>query len=127
MVTILDSAFANVCLSLYPKDILIERRNAITSLMVNPLMPYHLAVGCEDSYARIYDMRAICTKRERSHFVRSGKRSSGMISMLKPPDLKKKACRVTSLRYKYVNFTVFSSVCIRHQVPAFNAYRRAET
>ncbi|XP_054717720.1 DDB1- and CUL4-associated factor 6-like isoform X2 [Uloborus diversus] len=43
-------------------DVLINCRSPVTSLAVNPLSPYQLAVGCGDASVRIYDRRMLSTQ-----------------------------------------------------------------
>lgn len=44
------------------QDILIDCKNAVTALAVNPVFPYQVATGCADSTVRIYDRRMLGTR-----------------------------------------------------------------
>jgi len=50
------------CCFVYLQDILISLNNAVTSMSLNPLLPYHLAVGSSDASVRIFDRRMLGTK-----------------------------------------------------------------
>ncbi|XP_070568006.1 DDB1- and CUL4-associated factor 6-like isoform X2 [Ptychodera flava] len=78
------------------EDILINCRRAVTSLAVNPILPYHLAVGCSDSSVRVFDRRMLGT-RATGHYT--GRGIQGMFARFCPPQLVRKYCRPTSLSY----------------------------
>lgn len=78
-------------------DILINCRRAVTTLAVNPMQPYHLAVGCSDSSVRVFDRRVLGTRAQGSSY--SGRGIQAMFCRLCPPHLKKKYSRPTSLNY----------------------------
>lgn len=40
---------------------MINSRQAVMSLALNPMMPYQLAIGCADSSVRVYDRRQLAT------------------------------------------------------------------
>ena len=46
----------------YLQDILIGCHKAVTSISVNPLFSYQIAVGCSDSNVRIFDRRLLGTR-----------------------------------------------------------------
>ncbi|XP_006821545.1 uncharacterized protein LOC102800558, partial [Saccoglossus kowalevskii] len=77
-------------------DILINCRRAVTSLAVNPILPYQLAVGCSDSSVRMFDRRMLGT-RATGHYT--GRGIQGMIARFCPQQLVRKYCRPTSLCY----------------------------
>ncbi|XP_077977582.1 DDB1- and CUL4-associated factor 6-like [Glandiceps talaboti] len=78
------------------EDILINCRRAVTSLAVNPIIPYQLAVGCSDSSVRLFDRRMLGT-RATGHYT--GRGIQGMFARFCPPQLVRKYCRPTSLSY----------------------------
>ncbi|XP_028512494.1 DDB1- and CUL4-associated factor 6, partial [Exaiptasia diaphana] len=78
------------------EDILIECGKAVTSVSINPLAPYQLGIGCEDSTVALFDRRSLST-------AGSSSGSSGMAGLtykFKPEALKDRTCRVTSLQYR---------------------------
>ncbi|XP_062611161.1 DDB1- and CUL4-associated factor 6-like [Saccostrea cucullata] len=78
------------------EDILINCRRAVTSLVVNPLIPYELGIACADSSVRIYDRRMLGTRASGSH---SSKGVTGMICKFMAPTLSNRPHRITSLAY----------------------------
>ncbi|XP_061176585.1 DDB1- and CUL4-associated factor 6-like [Saccostrea echinata] len=78
------------------EDILINCRRAVTSLVVNPLIPYELGIACADSSVRIYDRRMLGTRASGSH---SSKGITGMICKFTAPTLSNRPHRITSLAY----------------------------
>ncbi|XP_013421890.1 DDB1- and CUL4-associated factor 6-like [Lingula anatina] len=44
------------------EDILIHNKRAVSALAVDPVVPYHLAVGCADSTVKIFDRRMLGTR-----------------------------------------------------------------
>ncbi|XP_033105303.1 DDB1- and CUL4-associated factor 6-like [Anneissia japonica] len=80
------------------EDVLINCRCAVTSLSVNPVTPYHLAVGCSDSSICIFDRRMLGTKGSGNF---TGRGIHGMFSRFSPPHLQTKYCRPTSLSYSH--------------------------
>ncbi|XP_071956649.1 DDB1- and CUL4-associated factor 6-like [Antedon mediterranea] len=80
------------------EDVLINCRCAVTSLAVNPVVPYHLAVGCSDSSIRIFDRRMLGTKGSGNF---TGRGIHGMFSRFSPIHLQTKYCRPTSLSYSH--------------------------
>ena len=77
------------------QDILIDCGKAITSINLNPIMPYHLGVGCEDSTVRVFDRRALSSS--------STNKMNGMFCQFRPDSLNGRTCRVTSLHYRCEN------------------------
>ena len=45
------------------EDVLIRSSHPVTSIALNPLVPYHLAAGSGDGCVRIYDRRMLGTRR----------------------------------------------------------------
>ncbi|KAK6170174.1 hypothetical protein SNE40_018634 [Patella caerulea] len=76
-------------------DVMINCRQAVTSLAVDPIMPYHLAAACSDSSVRIFDRRMLGTRASGNY---TGRGITGMISRFTAP-LEHKAYRITSLNY----------------------------
>ena len=79
------------------QDILIDCGKAVTSISVNSLTPYHLAIGCEDSTVRVFDRRAMSTESQNSSLGKE----NGMFCQFRPDTLADRSCRVTSLQYRY--------------------------
>ncbi|ELU04921.1 hypothetical protein CAPTEDRAFT_219756 [Capitella teleta] len=52
------------------EDVLINCKRSVSSLAVNPLTPYQLAVGCSDSTVRLYDRRMLGTRATEGKFHR---------------------------------------------------------
>lgn len=48
-----------IILSDSQKDVMVSATRAVTSMAVNPLVPWYLAVGTADSSVRIYDRRML--------------------------------------------------------------------
>ncbi|XP_071114016.1 DDB1- and CUL4-associated factor 6-like [Haliotis cracherodii] len=76
-------------------DILINCKQAVTSLAVDPVIPYHLAVACSDSSVRVFDRRMMGTRASGNY---TGRGITGMICRFMAP-LEHKAYRITSLNY----------------------------
>ncbi|KAG8189042.1 hypothetical protein JTE90_025479 [Oedothorax gibbosus] len=78
------------------EDILIQGQSPVTSLAVNPYMPYQLAVGCADSSVRIYDRRMLCTQNGSGASSSNG--AEALMSCFTVPDFTQNR-RITSLCY----------------------------
>ncbi|XP_038058994.1 DDB1- and CUL4-associated factor 6-like isoform X3 [Patiria miniata] len=78
------------------EDVLINCRRPVTSLAINPIMPYHLGVGCSDSTVRVFDRRMLGTRSTGNY---SGRGVQGMFCRFCPPHLQNKYNRPTSLQY----------------------------
>ncbi|CAN7989378.1 unnamed protein product [Ixodes hexagonus] len=78
------------------EDVLINCHRAITSIAVNPLTPYHLAVGCSDSAVRVFDRRMLGTHTTGNYMSDS---SDAMVSRLVIPEFEGRSHRITSLTY----------------------------
>ncbi|XP_072035667.1 DDB1- and CUL4-associated factor 6-like [Amphiura filiformis] len=78
------------------EDILINCHRAVTSLAVNPIVPYHLGVGCSDSSVRVFDRRMLGTRATGNYI---GRGIQGMFSRFCPGHLQNKYSRPTSLHY----------------------------
>ncbi|GFS61034.1 DDB1- and CUL4-associated factor 6 [Trichonephila clavipes] len=77
-------------------DILINCQSPVTSLAVNPLTPYQLAVGCADASVRIFDRRMLCTQNAAGFFVSNG--FQALMSCFTVPEFTRSR-RITSLCY----------------------------
>lgn len=77
-------------------DVLINCRRAVTSLAINPMLQYQLAIGCSDSSVRIFDRRMLGT-RSSGHYT--GRGLTGMICSFTAPNLASRSHRITSLSY----------------------------
>lgn len=78
------------------EDVLINCHRAITSIAVNPLTPYYLAVGCSDSAVRVFDRRMLGT-RATGNFMSNS--MDAMTSRLTVPEFEGRSHRITSLTY----------------------------
>ncbi|CAC5403845.1 DCAF6 [Mytilus coruscus] len=77
-------------------DVLINCRRAVTSLAVNPMLQYQLAIGCSDSSVRLFDRRMLGT-RSSGHYT--GRGLTGMVCSFTAPNLASRSHRITSLSY----------------------------
>ncbi|KAF5278530.1 hypothetical protein FQR65_LT15656 [Abscondita terminalis] len=73
-------------------DIIIANSRAVTALVINPLMPHHLAIGSSDSAVRIFDRRFLAT-----HV--GDKSTAKPFCSFVAPDLDDRPYRITSLSY----------------------------
>lgn len=85
------------------EDILIDCGKAVTSINLNPIMPYHLGLGCEDSTVRVFDRRALSSS--------SSNKMHGMFCQFRPESLSERTCRVTSLSYSPDGSELLVSYC----------------
>ncbi|KAJ7383927.1 DDB1- and CUL4-associated factor 6 [Desmophyllum pertusum] len=85
------------------EDILIDCGKAVTSINLNPITPYHLGVGCEDSTVRVFDRRALSSS--------SSNKMNGMFCQFRPDSLSGRTCRVTSLNYSPDGSELLVSYC----------------
>ena len=100
------------CVILSLQDILIDAKNAVTSLSVNPLTPYQLAAGCKDRIVRVFDRRTLGTSISTRSVKRSRGWMPGLISSFKPDIKKEFSCRVTSLQYRYSELFCWFVQCL---------------
>ena len=49
------------------EDVLIRSSHPVTSIALNPLIPYHLAAGSGDGCVRVYDRRMLGTRSDYVH------------------------------------------------------------
>lgn len=73
-------------------DVLINLPNAVTSMTINPHLPYYLAVGSSDSSVRIFDRRMLGSKPSRC--------KAGLVSRFLLPDMDGKKRRITAIDYR---------------------------
>ncbi|OWF47489.1 DDB1- and CUL4-associated factor 6 [Mizuhopecten yessoensis] len=78
------------------EDVLINCHRAVTSLAVNPFIPYHLAIACSDSSVRIFDRRMLGTRATGNY---AGRSITGMMCRFTAPSLSGRSYRITSLNY----------------------------
>ncbi|XP_060063291.1 DDB1- and CUL4-associated factor 6-like [Ylistrum balloti] len=78
------------------EDVLINCHRAVTSLAVNPFIPYHLAIACSDSSVRIFDRRMLGTRATGTY---AGRSITGMMCRFTAPTLSGRSYRITSLNY----------------------------
>lgn len=87
----------NITVNLSFQDIMIQASSPITSLSLNPVLPYYLAVGSSDSMVRIFDRRMLGTS---STGQTSMKSLDGLVSRFTVPELEGKNRRITSVQYR---------------------------
>ena len=85
----------NVFLS-FIQDVLINCGKPVTSFCVNPVQPYHVAIGCEKSLLRVYDRRTLITGDQHNE----QEKQRGLLYQFRPTALNKEMCKVTSLKYR---------------------------
>ncbi|KAJ8315334.1 hypothetical protein KUTeg_007484 [Tegillarca granosa] len=78
------------------EDVLINCRRAVTSLAVNPVLPYQLGIACSDSSVRIFDRRMLGTRASGNY---TGRGINGMLSRFTAPTVANRSYRITSLNY----------------------------
>ncbi|XP_029177893.1 DDB1- and CUL4-associated factor 6-like isoform X2 [Nylanderia fulva] len=77
------------------ENVLISCQRAVTALSVNPVLPYHIAIGCSDSAVRIFDRRTLNTSDtgwKDAKKVRS-------LNSFTVPEFEGSSYRITSLSY----------------------------
>lgn len=79
------------------KDVLINLSNPVTSISLNPLLPYHVAVGASDSTVRIFDRRMLCTS---TNGQTKEKTLQALLSRFSVPEFEGKHRRITSVQYR---------------------------
>lgn len=80
----------------------------MTSFSVNPVEPYYIAIGCENSLLRVYDRRSMAT----GDPDKETDKQRGLLYQFKPKALDKRDCRVTSLKYRFVGMVLLNLVYI---------------
>ncbi|XP_064594963.1 DDB1- and CUL4-associated factor 6-like [Liolophura sinensis] len=78
------------------EDVMINCSRAVTSLSVNPILPYQLGVACSDSAVRIFDRRMLGTRLMGNY---SGRMITGLVSRFSANLSQKRFYRITSLQY----------------------------
>ncbi|XP_070191323.1 DDB1- and CUL4-associated factor 6-like isoform X2 [Littorina saxatilis] len=76
-------------------DVLINCRSAVTSIAVDPILPYQLATACADGSVRVFDRRMLGTRVSGTY---SSRLMPGLVSRFLAP-MENKAHRITSLNY----------------------------
>jgi len=76
-------------------DILIRTEASTTSMSVNPVLPFYLAVGSSDSAVRVFDRRMM--NNDSSHYKQC---LNGMVAKFVANDVIGKRRRVTSVEYR---------------------------
>ncbi|CAB4010529.1 DDB1- and CUL4-associated factor 6-like [Paramuricea clavata] len=89
------------------EDVLIDCQKAVTSFSVNPVQPYYVAIGCENSLLRVYDRRSLSTGEP----GKEHDKQRGLLYQFKPKALEKRDCRVTSLKYSSDGENLLASYC----------------
>lgn len=79
------------------QDILISCRSPVTSIALNPVRSYHLAVGASDSTVRVFDRRMLGTKNTGQSHEES---LDALVSRFSVPALEGKHRRITSVDYR---------------------------
>jgi len=80
------------------EDILIGCHKAVTSISVNPMFSYQLAVGCSDSNVRIFDRRLLGTRS--TGFMGETTGLNALISRFSVQELGEKQRRITSVSFR---------------------------
>jgi len=94
------------------EDILIDAKHAVTSVSINPMLPYHLAIGCKDSFVRVFDRRTLGTSLDTRSVNRNRGWMPGLFCKFKPSTFKQDSnCRVTSLQYSNDGNDLLVSYC----------------
>ena len=88
------------------EDILISVSSPVTTISLNPLLPYHLAVGASDSTVRIFDRRMLSPSSshdgESSRAGKTVKERSleALLARFSVPEFGGKNKRITSVQYR---------------------------
>lgn len=80
------------------EDILIGCHKAVTSISVNPMFSYQIAVGCSDSNVRIFDRRLLGTRS--TGFMGETTGLNALISRFSVQELGEKQRRITSVSFR---------------------------
>jgi len=80
------------------EDILIGCHKAVTSISVNPMFSYQIAVGCSDSNVRIFDRRLLGTRS--TGFMGETMGLNALISRFSVQELGEKQRRITSVSFR---------------------------
>ncbi|XP_065351883.1 DDB1- and CUL4-associated factor 6-like [Cloeon dipterum] len=79
------------------EDVIVSWEGAVTTMAVNQMRPFQLAIGCSDSTVRLFDRRMLVTKsaggKPEEHFRKSA------LCAFTAPDLENALYRVTSLKF----------------------------
>ena len=76
-------------------DILIRCQRAVTSLSLHPVVNYQLALGCSDSFVRVYDRRML-----RSGDEGEVNGTTGLLTKFSPPGIGEAPRRITCVSYR---------------------------
>ena len=88
-----------VLFMLISQDILISVSSPVTTISLNPLLPYHLAVGASDSAVRIFDRRMLSPSS--SHGGQVKERSlEALLARFTVPEFSGRNKRITSVQYR---------------------------
>ena len=74
------------------EDILINLPYAVTSMSMNPFLPYYLAVGSSDACVRLFDRRMLSSNPARCKL--------GLVSRFSVPEMSGKKRRITAVDYR---------------------------
>ena len=74
------------------EDILINLPYGVTSMSMNPFLPYYLAVGSSDACVRLFDRRMLSSNPSRCKL--------GLVSRFLPPDMSGKKQKITAVEYR---------------------------
>ncbi|KAL8575620.1 hypothetical protein ACOMHN_028641 [Nucella lapillus] len=87
------------------EDVLINCRSAVTSISVDPILPYQLATACADGSVRVFDRRMLGTRLSGTY---SSRLMTGLVSRFMAP-MENQAHRITSLNYSpYSHYVLVS-------------------
>ena len=77
------------------EDVLIRCQRAVTSLSLHPVVNYQLALGCSDSFVRVYDRRML-----RSEDAAGVSGATGLVTKFSPPGIGEAPRRITCVAYR---------------------------
>ena len=77
------------------EDVLIRCQRAVTSLSLHPVVNYQLALGCSDSFVRVYDRRML-----RSGAEGEVNGTTGLLTKFSPPGIGEAPRRITCVAYR---------------------------
>ncbi len=84
------------------QDILISLSSPVTTFSLNPMRPYHLAVGASDSTVRIFDRRMLSPSSAHGGTAKAVKEKTleALLARFSVPEFGGKTKRITSVQYR---------------------------
>ena len=89
-----SSCLRDVC----KEDILINTKQAVTAISLNPMLSYQIAVGCSDSKVRIFDRRQLGT--QATGHMPDNPGLHGLVSRFSVPEFGEKMRRLTCVQWR---------------------------